>query len=217
MAPTLRRADARIKRWELFARTFPSLTEMRILDLGGEAEAWLKSPLRPRHVVLLNLPDEVEADAARLRAVGDPSWLEPRVGDACAARDSLGNGEDFDLVYSNSVIEHVGGRDRRVAFADSARAIAEHHWIQTPYRYFPIEPHMYGPGFQFLPIRLRAAVIRDWPIGNLRRPGTPLTERIAAVTDIEMLDRTEFQWYFPDSRIEREQALGMTKSLIAVR
>lgn len=216
MAPTLRRAAARAKRWEVFAETFPAVSEMRVLDLGGEVDAWLKSPVRPAQVVLLNLPEAVEIERTQLREAGSPSWLEPRAGDACAAAASLG-GERFDLVYSNSVIEHVGGRNRRMEFADSAREVADRHWIQTPYRYFPIEPHMYGPGFQFLPIRLRAAVIRGWPMGNLRRPGTTLTERIEAVTDIEMLDRTEFQWYFPDSRIESETVLGMTKSLVAVR
>ncbi len=39
-------------------------------------------------------------------------------------------------------------------------------WVQTPYRYFPIEPHWIFPGFQFLPLSARTEISRRWPLGN---------------------------------------------------
>ena len=40
------------------------------------------------------------------------------------------------------------------------RELAQLHWVQTPYRYFPVEPHFLFPGFQFLPLTVRAVLMR---------------------------------------------------------
>ena len=42
------------------------------------------------------------------------------------------------------------------AFAETARRCGEHHWIQTPARTFPIEPHWLFPYFQLFPVPVRA-------------------------------------------------------------
>ena len=44
-----------------------------------------------------------------------PNWVKVVTGDACKAAD-LGLQKDYDLVFSNSTIEHVGGHDRCLAF-----------------------------------------------------------------------------------------------------
>ena len=46
---------------------------------------------------------------------------------------------EFDLVYSNSVIDLVGGHTPRMAFASIVHELAGRHWLQTPNRYFPID------------------------------------------------------------------------------
>lgn len=53
--------------------------------------------------------------------------------------------QDFGLVYSNSLIEHLGGHARRAAFAEQVRSLAPRHWVQTPYRYSLIKPHWLVP------------------------------------------------------------------------
>jgi hypothetical protein len=77
----------------------------------------------------------------------DVDWISTLVGDACALPRRVTD-QRFDLVYSNSVIEHVGGHARREAFAAAVRNAADRYWVQTPYRYFAIEPHWLFPGFQ---------------------------------------------------------------------
>jgi hypothetical protein len=133
---------------------------MRAVDLGGDLRAWRLAPVRPRELVLLN----------QFEQPADDPGVRTLVGDACALPDAL-RGERFDLVSSNSVLEHVGGHARREAFAASVHALGESHWIQTPYRYFPVEPRWLFPGFQFPPARARASVTMRWPPGQLRRPG----------------------------------------------
>ena len=78
-----------------------------------------------------------------------------KIGDACDPVGAVG-GRSFDLVYSNSVIEHVGGHQRRELFAQAVRDLAPSHWVQTPYRYFPLEPFWLFSAFQFLPLPSRA-------------------------------------------------------------
>lgn len=192
----------RLRRWALLRRAFPALEDMSVLDLGGTAASWRTAELRPGRLVLLNL-----------EPAGDIEGAESVVGDACEPPAALRR-EHFDLVFSNSVIEHVGGHARRQAFAGAARSLGNRLWIQTPYRYFPLEPHFVAPGLQFLPIAARAHVVAAWPLVGLARS---VPEALAHVQSIELLSRTEMAAYFPDCRLEAERFLGLTKSLTAVR
>ncbi len=57
---------------------------------------------------------------------------------------------EFDIAFSNSVIEHVPP-ELQAAFAAEVSRVADRYFVQTPNRYFPIEPHYQLPLFQFLP------------------------------------------------------------------
>ena len=221
------RVSARADRWRSLMRAFPEFDEMRVLDIGGTLHGWEQAPVKPAALVMLNqeraIADEDDDDAG---------WATRVEGDACDL--DIFADEHFDLVYSNSVIEHVGGHERRVAFAHNVKRLSDHHWIQTPYRYFPIEPHMLAPGFQFLPLGLRARLIRRWPLGNCRLASSEWPETAdvdyeghwlrdldahyaqSTAQSIELLSCTELQWLFPGSRILPEKFLGLTKSITAV-
>ena len=193
----------RAKRWQIFGRQFPDISQMRVLDLGGTAKHWETSPFRPASVVVVNLLPETS----------DVDWITPVQGDACAVPDAV-RAQSFDLAYSNSLIEHLGGHARRASFADDVRSFAPRHWVQTPYRYFPIEPHWLFPGLQFMPANLRAKAIQVWPLSPAKPRGR------AALTDVlevDLVSVTEMRYYFPDSTLLRERIAGLTKSLIAVR
>jgi len=196
-------AKARARRWQRFADTFPEIGEMTVLDIGGDARAWRLSDVRPAHVTLLNIfPQEPEE-----------SWMSGISGDACALPDDL---PEVDIVYSNSVIEHVGGHWRRERFAEGIRASAPRYWVQTPYRYFPVEPHFLFPGLQYLPRGMQAEALYRWPLGSGRHV-TDREDARARVLDIDLLSVTEMQAYFPDATLERERLGGLVKSLIAIR
>jgi hypothetical protein len=198
-------AKFRRRRWIEFAATFPSIETSTVLDLGGTVRSWTTSPVRPAHVTLVNV-DLDESDA--------PPWIHQVAGDACDLPQEVRRGA-WDLVFSNSVIEHVGGHSRRREFARSVRDLAPAYWVQTPYRYFPIEPHWLFPGFQFLPTSLRAQTDLRWWLKQDHPTDYP--SAVAHVLLVELLNKTELAYYFPDSTIRSERLMGLTKSIIAVK
>jgi hypothetical protein len=208
-SPTSLGAKARKRRWDVFRSLFPDIEQMRVVDLGGTVESWRRAPVQPREVVVVNLLEPGDADT---------SWLVPVLGDACDARGVLaasGVDASFDLVFSNSLLEHVGGHAHRVALAREVRELAPRHWVQTPYRYFPVEPHWVFPMMQFLPVAARTRVARDWPLVHTRAASAE--EALADVQWTELIGITELRGYFPDSEVVMERMGGLVKSIVAVR
>jgi hypothetical protein len=200
---------ARQRRLELTHQLFPDLADLRVVDLGGTVEAWMRAPVRPRHVTVLNIEEPGEST---------DDWIRPIYGDACDAPKVLASaGADtaYDLVFSNAVLEHVGGHANRPRFAESVRALADRHWVQTPYRYFPLEPHWLFPGMQLLPVAARIRIAEKWPLSHCPHPGFEGAR--SEVLWTELVSLAEMRAYFPTSRIIHEKAAGLTKSLIAVR
>jgi hypothetical protein len=194
----------RRRRWAELGRAFPDLENMTVVDLGGTISSWSRAPVRPKHVTVLTLEPEGEV----------VSWIDARYADACDLPRELRDLQ-ADLVYSNAVLEHVGGAERRRRFAETVHRLAERHWVQTPYRYFPVEPHWLFPGFQFLPVSTRVAISQRWPFVDT--PCSDYRTELDAVLSVELVGLTEFRHLFPASVISRERLAGLTKSLIAVR
>jgi hypothetical protein len=195
-------AKARGRRWAELMRRFPDLDQMKVLDLGGRPQFWRDAPVRPATVTTVNLID----------LPADEPWMTTLVADACADRWTHGT---FDLVISNSLLEHLGGVARRRQFADVVHAASTRWWIQTPYRYFPIEPHWFFPGFQFLPLPMRISITRRWPLGY-RRAKTR-EQAYELVQEVELVTITEMRKLFPEGDLWKERMAGLVKSLVAVR
>lgn len=192
----------RQRRNEEFRRRFPDLADMQVLDLGGTAISWRVLQMRPRSVTLVNL-DPAEEPAE--------SWMNAVQADACT-----GGFGKYDLVFSNSLLEHVGGHARRQQFAEVVRESAPSWWIQTPYRYFPIEPHWFFPCFQFLPFRARVMVCRHW--NTLHQTAIKdAAEAAAMVASVELISASEMRMYFPESKIWSERIAGLPKSLVSIK
>lgn len=205
---------ARLRRFEMLVRRFPALSEMRVLDLGGEPHSWRDAATRPREVVLLNLDWQVARSDYEIG--GDAAWMSVVAGDACDPPASLQE-QRFDLVFSNSVIEHVGGHERRVRFSEWSRRLGRHYWIQTPSRYFPIEPHWLFPGFQFLSTDAQARVIQHWPIGADAGRTWNRDQARELARGVQLVTPAQMREYFPDGILLRERLAGLTKSIVAVR
>ena len=69
------------------------------------------------------------------------------------------------------MVEHIPGRDSRRAYATEIQRIAESYCVQTPYRWFPIEPHLMTPLVHYLPKRLQRPLLMHFTAwGLLHKP-----------------------------------------------
>jgi hypothetical protein len=195
---------------ELIETIFSARGEVRIIDLGGDPAYWRRIfdreflEARRVSVTLIN-PMPYASDDPMLTCVA---------GDACALEEHPDL--SFDMVHSNSVVEHVGDWPRMEAFAAEVRRLAPAYYVQTPYYWFPYEPHYSSLFFHWSPEPMRArALLR-------RRHGfsekcSDMGEAMREVQEARLLDKQQFRFLFPDAEHYDEKAAGLTKSLIAVR
>jgi SAM-dependent methyltransferase len=58
---------------------------------------------------------------------------------------------EFDVVFSNAVVEHVGGEDEQRRFVAESLRVARRAFVTTPNRWFPVEVHTRLPLVHWLP------------------------------------------------------------------
>ncbi len=154
-------------------------------------------------IVLLNNKPQKAQEANIVAVVGD-------------ARELVGLNEDeFPIVFSNSVIEHVGDWQDQLRMAQEVRRVGSRYFVQTPNRYFPLEPHFLVPGFQFLPVAARVALVRRFALGY-HEAIPDRAAAVEAVNEIRLLTASEMRALFPGAVLHRERVAGLTKSFVAM-
>lgn len=192
----------RSRRLRRFAQSFKLDRQTRVLDLGGAEYYWPWLNLRPR-VTVANFE---ERDLNKV----DLDWVRAD-GRKLPFQDGA-----FDVVYCNSVLEHLPDEASRNALAQEVARVGRGYSVQTPNRWFPVDAHTLTPAFHFLPKRWQSRLARNFTLwGRLQRP--TLAEAQGFVENICLLTARDLQRLFPDAVIERERFLGLTKSVIAVR
>jgi hypothetical protein len=194
----------RRKRMQIFFELIATFPEpVRILDVGGTVDLWRTSPMPGKlHVTLLNLTKSPTVGVENIISL---------VGDARKMPEFPDN--SFDVCFSNSVIEHVGTLYDQIAMAKEIRRVSKAYFVQTPARNFPIEPHFLVPGWQYLPIRLRAWMLQQRKVGWAEKFSDPLLAQ-AEVEQIRLLTRREMEMLFPDANIYEEKVGPFTKSIV---
>ena len=192
----------RSRRLRRFARSFNVDEQTKVLDLGGAEYYWPWLEVRPR----VTVANYAARDLKRVAL----DWVRAD-GRNLPFRDGA-----FDVVYCNSVLEHLPDEASREAIAREIERVGLGYSVQTPNRWFPVEAHTLTPAFHFLPKRWQARLARNFTLwGQLQRPSR--AEARGFVENIRLLSARDLQRLFPDAAIERERFLGLTKSLIAVR
>ena len=182
-----------------------------ILDLGGTETYWRIGA------------DFIRANRHRLSITminPEPQPVSDRdiftFHEASATDRALYADRSFDLVHSNSVIEHVGSWQAFEDFAANARRLAPRYYVQTPNYWFPYEPHFRFAGFQYLPAAVRARLIMRFSLGFFSRI-EDRAEAEAIIRHHRLLSTREMRGLFPDGRVFHERAFGLDKSIIAMR
>ena len=120
--------------------------------------------------------------------------------------------KQFDVVFSNSVIEHVGTYEDQTCMAREVQRVGKRYFIQTPNFYFPIEPHFLFPFFQFLPVAWKILLVERF---NVRYRYKEIKEALSEARIIRMLTKKELRQLFPGATLYEERFLGFVKSFIA--
>jgi SAM-dependent methyltransferase len=162
----------------------------RILDVGCGRAGWLNDLSGEIEVFGIDreasLPGYVGANRTYLQA----DALDLPFADG-----------EFDIAFSNSVIEHLNPADWP-KFASEVQRVSKRFFGQTPIKWFPVEPHVLLPGYQFLP---RPIQRRLWPLAVRNEP----------YDEITLLTSNDLSSHFPGAEILRERIGPLTKSLIA--
>lgn len=203
-----RRRIERLQR--LVRRHLSAHPRCRIIDLGGTAYFWSiwgdDFDWSRTSVLTIN---------AKPSAFEAASGLNVRAEQGDATRLDHFDDMSFDIVFSNSVIEHVG-RQNMQAFADTVRRLAPVYMVQTPNYWFPIEPHARTPFVHWLPERAAARIVMARKRGYWPRARS-LEDALDTLRSNHLLRAADVQRFFPDAVLERERFAGLSKSLIAVR
>jgi hypothetical protein len=181
---------------------------VRILDVGGLAMFWRDNcPQLPKrcNITMLNVTETATEGLPNIESV---------VGDA--RRMTMFADDSFDIVFSNSVIEHVGTLYDQMAMAKEVERVGKAYFVQTPNRYFPLEPHFLFPFWTFMPTFLRSRLLQHFNLGWIQREPNLLQSR-ARIEQMRLLNFTEMKGLFPNAKIVGERIGPLIKSLIAVR
>jgi len=201
-------ARLRRQRFEVFLRSVVGdvTVPQSILDVGGTETFWevMDFADSPHLITLLNL-QKIEVKHKNISSVQ---------GNACSMMQ-FGN-KSFDIVFSNSVIEHVGGINDQWRMAQEVRRVGRKYFVQTPNYYFPIEPHFLFPCFHWLPISFRVWLLRRYSLGWIPRE-QDMHRAHEIIRRIRLLKAAELQTIFPDATIWRERIFGLTKSIVAIK
>ncbi len=181
--------------------------QIKMLDIGGEMGYWKHIGWQNEHctIYLLNL--------ANSHTPADIPGFMHVTGNALALPYQFG---EFDLVFSNSVIEHMGSKENQVQFAKEVKRVCDKYIIQTPSYWFPLEPHSLLPFFQCIPHALRAYLIMWFSINYFPKAAN-YREAVAVSKTTIMFTRRQFKKLFPDAKIQVERLFGIPKSYTAIK
>ena len=201
----------RVRRARLFGTIIDSVIAEKgaatVLDIGGTPKYWELLPSlwrnRPVHVTVIN----------SVRKHGGNEQIKFAIGDGRNLAEFADGA--FDIVHSNSVIEHVGHWKEQTRMASEVRRLGRNYYVQTPNLYFPIEPHYKLPVVHWLPESGRAEVLRR--IKGQMPPDASFDQAMQFVQGTNLLTARQLRSLFPDARIIRERFLGITKSFLAIR
>jgi Methyltransferase domain len=177
-----------------------------ILDVGGVASWWAEVKPASQSITVVNLDRRHEDTCTQ-------AGITFTVADG---RSLPFADRQFDLAHSNSVIEHVGSLEDQRRFASELLRCGKAVYMQTPNRWFPVEPHLIAVFIHWLPFNLQRRLVRWFSVwGWVNKPSQAKIDEFLA--GIRLLTRHEVVSLFPGCQFQDEMIFGLTKSFVAVR
>lgn len=205
----------RRKRMKLFEDFFESCfsdriaknERIKVIDIGGSYAFWKDLDFK-----YFDICDFMLVNLENISIPENITNMQFQIGDATNLYGI--NDDEFDVAFSNSVIEHVGQKQEWEKMVGEMRRVCGRVlYLQTPNRYFPIEPHFAFPFFQFLPLIIQAMLINKFQIGVMPR-GKSIKDSQNIANSVHLLSYKNLKELFPNADIRNEKALLLTKSFM---
>ena len=172
-----------------------------ILDIGGKINFWENRDLAGNlnyKITIVNIEKEKSNYQNINFEIGNATNLSQFAN------------KSFDIVHSNSVIEHLYNFNNQSKMASEIIRVGQKHIVQTPNKYFFLEPHYLIPFFQFFPDKLKYLTLTKTKLSRLKKWNKKFAKQY--IKEIRLLSLKEMKILFPDSKIYYEKFLGMNKS-----
>jgi SAM-dependent methyltransferase len=196
----------RRRKLALFMDTVRPEPDTRVVDVGvGDTSFGTEPGVAATH----NFFEALYPWPERITAVSDvplPNFARafPQVRCVQASGTALPfEAEEFDVAFSNAVIEHVGNREEQRRFVAELCRVAPRVFLSTPNRWFPVETHTLVPLAHWLP---RPAA--DRAMRTLRRRDWE---------GVELLGKREVLELFPPSMETQALEARITISVLSTR
>ena len=157
----------RKRKWRIFLELMKPTSSGKVLDVGftereyGDTMNYIEKHYPyPEKITALGIIEPVEFPKRypKVRAVKYDGGRFP-FGD-----------KEFDICWSNAVIEHVGDRGKQLFFLKEINRTSRKAFITTPNRLFPVEVHTKTPFLHFMSKRIFDSYLRlvgkKWATGD---------------------------------------------------
>jgi SAM-dependent methyltransferase len=204
--------NLRLNRFRLFKsflsdiRSIEKKEQLNILDVGGTVKYWKVFEYTDAdNITIINLSFKQDSIVDKINLVA---------GDATNMNQF--QDQQFDVVFSNSVIEHVGSFEQQLKMSQEVQRVGKYFFIQTPNYYFPIEPHYRFPFFVFLPYPIKEYLIKHYYLRHRikRKPPLSADQARELIDGIRLLKKDEFNSLFSDGEMVYEKFYGLNKSFM---
>lgn len=191
----------RPSRMKRFYKAMNITPETNVLDAGGTLLNWSFIDVIP-NLTILNIHPPQDTLPPRVKwVIGNAMEME--------FKDN-----SFDVVFSNSVIEHLGSWQNCERFAKEIRRVGKCYFVQTPNYWFPVEPHFLTPFIHWLPRRIGKALL-PITVHSIITGNRELTR--IAFDEVKLIKPYEMKMLFPDAEVVYEKVMGLPKAIIAIK
>ena len=191
---------SRKKKFDLFIKILAPTKETKILDVGcGEGTFLEDLYIFRNNITALDISDR-NIKAFKKNYPGIKIFKNN-------AKYMQFKAKSFDIIFSNAVIEHVGGFNEQKKYAREIRRVGRSYFITTPNKWFPFEPHYRLPLFQFVPKKIQRILANFFSLGNYPK---------GYWESINLISSSQLKKLFPEATIIKQKVSFLPETLIAI-
>ena len=189
---------------------------LRLIDLGGTADFWENWGLAKQPVLDVTLVNDHHQDKTHEHEVMPLPNIRTVRADVLTL--SAADLAQYDVIFSNSLIEHLPSPESQRQLAQAIIDSGRPYFLQTPNKGSPVDPHFprpYVPFFAAYPRPLQARLL-SWSALGSGSAAPSYQAALVRLANYHPLTARGVRRLFPQARIVVERPLGVPMSIIAM-